>query len=40
MLYADSVTRQNSHGVTEPVKEIMNGWDIAKEDRIQDKSDG
>ena len=32
------MTRQNAHSMTEPVEEIMDGWDIAKEHCVQDKS--
>ena len=32
------MTRQNAHGMTEPMEEIMDGWDIAKEHCVQDKS--
>ena len=34
------MTRQNSHRMTESMEEIMDGWDIAKEHCVQDKSDG
>jgi hypothetical protein len=40
MIQADSVTRQNSHSVTQSVKEIVDGRGIAKEDGVQDKGDG
>ena len=32
------MTRQNSHGMSKSMEEIMYGWDIAKEHRVQDKS--
>jgi len=33
------MTRQNSHRMTESMEKIMHAWDIAKEHRVQDKSD-
>ena len=33
------MTRQNSHGMSQSMEEIMYSWDIAKEHRVQDKSD-
>jgi hypothetical protein len=32
------MTRQNSHGMSKSMEEIMYSWDIAKEHRVQDKS--
>ena len=39
-LWQNSMTRQNPHRMTESMEEIMDGWHIAKEQRVQDKSDG
>src|SRR5262249_47173104 len=39
MLWRRSMTRQNSHRMTESMEEIVYGWDIAKEHRLQDKGD-
>jgi hypothetical protein len=34
------MTRQDAHSMTESMKAVMYGWDSAKEDGIQDKTDG
>jgi len=38
MTWNSSMTRQNSHGMSQSMEEIMDGWDIAQEHRVQDKS--
>jgi hypothetical protein len=37
MAWKSSMTRQNSHGMPQSMEEIVDGWDIAKEHRVQDK---
>jgi hypothetical protein len=37
-VWPGSMTRQNSHRMTESMEEIMDGWDTAKEHRVQHKS--
>ncbi len=39
MTWQNSMTRQNSHRMSKSMEEIMYSWDIAKEHRVQDKSD-
>jgi hypothetical protein len=38
MTWNSSVTGQNSHGMPQSMEEVMEGWDIAKEHCVQDKS--
>jgi hypothetical protein len=32
------MTRQDAHSMTESMKEVMNSWNSAKKDGVQDKS--
>jgi hypothetical protein len=34
------MTRQNAHRMPESMEKIMDRWDIAKENCVQDKRDG